>query len=106
MLAFSLLPHLLLKRSVICPDGLCTMVSFSQDFFKDAQGTAVKRLRFLILALILIEVGQIGMLRAWRLLADGDGPLVEWLRFRILALLLIEVGQVVEPGGQVGMLGA
>src|SRR6266567_3427258 len=94
-LTFPLLLHFLLKSRIICSDSLCTRMSFSQDFFKDAQRTAVERLRFRILVLILIEAGQvvepggqIGMLGASRLLADGDGPPVERFRFPILSTII------------------
>jgi hypothetical protein len=76
------------------------------------QRPLVERLRLRILALILVEQGQVvqagrrvGMIWPHLLLADGQRPLRERLRLCILALIPVELRQVVQAGRCIGMIG-
>ena len=51
-------------------------------------------------------MGDVGVLGAEGLLADGEGALVERLGLGVAAVCLVEHGQVVERVGDVGVLGA
>ena len=70
-----------------------------------------KRLGLLVLALRMVECGQVveaggrvRMLWPQLLLTDRQGALVQRLGLLVLALRIVECGQVVEAGGRVRML--
>src|SRR3989442_962954 len=99
-LCFSL--PLLLEIVVGLLSPFCTGMFRPQHALRDSQGTLVERLRLLILALLVVEDGQVlqgacrrGVL-AEQALTDSQGPLVERLGLLILALVLIEAGQVLQ----------
>src|SRR5262249_34992091 len=84
----------------------------SQQPFSDLEGTYKHLLRLCILALVIIELGQIAevlcylkMLRSICFLINVKHAPEHLLGLWVLPLLTIEVGQVIEAGCGVGMLG-
>src|SRR5438128_518249 len=74
-----------------------------QRLLVDGNGSSVQRLRFRIVALVLVESrqvveagSQVRMLRPQDLLIDGDGSLVQQCRFGIPSTLLYVVSDLIE----------
>ena len=85
----------------------------TERLFADRQRVLVQPLRFAVVALRPIQVGQIvqalahvGVVRTERLLADRQCAFVEPLRLRVLALCLNHDAQSVERNSVVWMIGS
>src|SRR5260370_25809554 len=85
----------------------------TESSFVNRESMSMEGLRLGILALILVEPGQVveggggvGMLGSQLLLIDHQRSLVERLRLGILALILVEPCQAVQAAGRIRMLGS
>src|SRR6266581_530203 len=108
---FFIASHSAQKGNIISSDDLRFRMQMPQLLLSDRQSAHQQRLGLLVLALRVVEVGQIveaasrvRMQRPQLLLPDLQGAHKQRLGLLVLALLTVEEGQVVEALGSVRML--